>query len=1093
MSQRRPAIAARLATSLLAAVALVAVATPIGAQSASAETSPGGVEVERYGGADRYTTSLEVAQAVLDDAGGTADWAVMVSGTSWPDAVVSASLAGALDAPVLLTPRDELLTDTAEFLAAASVGNVIVVGSAAPPGISNSVVSELESEGYAVERISGSSRSETSVAVARHLGTVRQSDSGSVSAVGSMPGFGTTAIVTSSEVFADALVSGPVSAYGGHPVLLTSPHGLDTHVADYLTEAGVEHVVLMGGTAALSAPVHQALVERGLAVTRLAGATRFETAVLMAELVHERYADSGGHACFSYTEVGLARARVPFDSFSAAPLLANRCASLLLTDPTKTNTATSARLRIAAASGADALQLHVFGGSAAVSVSVLDAYFSEEPTPAQPVATRSGCGSDGSARVQLAVVDLIENVTWNSDCSRMAWTNTERELWVANGDGSTQQRLLGDFGKLKWPVWSPDGDRIAFSTLVGIGSDATQHIYVINADGSGRTQVTDGDSGNGTPAWSPDGRRLAFTRTAEIPSTTPGTRQYDRYLVVADADGSNETSLLQGGAYDEAPSWSPDGRRIAYGSNGSIWIMNADGTDSRAVTSADTRRGASWSPDGNRIAAYDNKLGRADDEGSNGIVIVEVGGIGQKVLPLDDEILNERFYPHRAPQWSPDSRRVFFHASEEPPYRYQRPAANQMLILEAPVPQEPATRTCKPKSRGGLHTAGFPLPDWARSSFGVLRAAVLFVDFPDAIPTHSTREESDSSLRYVQRYIDAMSYGQFDVEFVPHHTWLRAEHPHTHYLNDSKYGELLWQPIGEHAVELADRDGFDFSDFDVVMTVMPSTLFGGGGNEGFDLTADGNVMRTIRINHGYHQGGYSTRSGSDERYPLFNPWGRTAAHELMHSLGLADLRWDHLVGLRLWPIGHPLAPAPLPEGESWAPIIFGAMELNGRERVTGGPSRDRRLEMLAWSRWQLGWIGADQVECISEPFAEVRLSPIADPGTGTAMAAVQVSRDGVIVIENRRLLGYDLPARHTYDRIAEGLQDPQYLNEGILVYTVNSHLGEHPASLIHDDGRGYLSRFPLLDVGDEVSVAGYTISVVADAGADYLVSIRKSD
>ena len=1028
---------------------------------------------------------------MLADAGGTAEWAVLVSGQSWTDAVVAGSLARALSAPVLLTPPGELRPDTEAFLDNAGVESVIIVGSADAPGVSDAVASTLSDAGYSTERVAGTDRYSTGVAVARRLVEILAELPGSGPHPGAMGGLGPTAIVASGEVFADALVSGPVSAYGLHPVLLTPAERLHPDVGAYLEDAGVEHVVLMGGTAALDASVERALKDLGLVVTRLDGATRFETAVLMAELVHGRYSDDP--VCFGNTHIGLARARVPFDSFSAAPLLAHRCASLLLTDPTRTNTATSARLSTAAASGADALQVHVFGGSAAVSAGVLDAYFGEEPTSAQPVSTRSACGSDGSARLRLAVVDLIENVTWNRDCSRMVWTNTDRELWVANGDGSAQQRLLRDFGKLKWPVWSPDGTRIAFSTFFGIGPDATQHVYVINADGSGRTQVTDGDSANGTPAWSPDGRRLAFTRTAEIPSTTPGTRQYDRYLVVADADGSNETSLLQGGAYDEAPSWSPDGRRIAYGSNGSIWIMNADGTDSRAVTPADTRRGASWSPDGNRIAAYNNKRWHADDEGNNGIVIVEVGGIGQQVLPLDDDLLNERFYPNRAPQWSPDSRRVFFHVSEERPYRYQLPAANQMLILEAPVPQEPATRTCRPRSRGGLHSVGFPLPEWARSSFGVLRVAVLFVDFPNAIPMHSTHEESDSSLRYIQQYIDAMSYGQLDVEFVPHHTWLRAEHPHTHYLGDSKYGELLWQPIGEHAAELADREGFDFSDIDVIMTVMPSTLFGGGGNEGFNISVDGNVMRTIRINHGYHQGGYSTRRGSDQRYPLNNPWGRTAAHELMHSLGLTDLRWDHLVGLRLWPTGHPLAPPPLPEGDFWAPIILGAMELNGRERVTGGPSSDRRLEMLAWGRWQLGWIGADQVECISETPAQVRLSPIADPGTGTAMAAVQVSTNGVIVIESRRLLGYDLPTRHTYDRISAGLQDPQYLNEGILVYTVNSQLREHPASLVHDDGRGYLSRFPLLDVGESASVAGYTITVIGDTGSEHLVSIRKND
>lgn len=69
---------------------------------------------------------------------------------------------------------------------------------------------------------------------------------------------------------------------------------------------------------------------------------------------------------------------MPFDSFSAGPLLARLCAPLLLTDPTKIPNATTAYLdtarRSAAAGGIEAIDLHVFGGDAAVAQAAVDAY-----------------------------------------------------------------------------------------------------------------------------------------------------------------------------------------------------------------------------------------------------------------------------------------------------------------------------------------------------------------------------------------------------------------------------------------------------------------------------------------------------------------------------------------------------------------------------------------------------------------------------------------------------------------------------------------------------------------------------------------------
>ena len=183
--------------------------------------------------------------------------------------------------------------------------------------ITDAVDAQLRKADITVERVGGNDRYRTGVAVAERLG-----------AVGMLSGV-RTAIIASGEVFADALVAGPLSAHGGLPVLLTPSTELHTSVADYLASKRIERVVLMGGTAALSQEVEDAINGLGISADRIAGKSRFETATQAAAYAAAQ--SSGG--CFAKARVGLARARVPFDSFSAAPLLARQCAALVLTNP----------------------------------------------------------------------------------------------------------------------------------------------------------------------------------------------------------------------------------------------------------------------------------------------------------------------------------------------------------------------------------------------------------------------------------------------------------------------------------------------------------------------------------------------------------------------------------------------------------------------------------------------------------------------------------------------------------------------------------------------------------------------------------------
>ncbi|WP_423920942.1 cell wall-binding repeat-containing protein [Candidatus Poriferisodalis sp.] len=343
-------------------------AAPAEAQpgSASPPNGLGAVEILRYGGADRYATSLLVAEAFAAHAGGSLDTVVLASGRHWTDAVVAASLAGDLGAPVLMTPPDELRSDAADFLDRVGASRAVIVSTAPfrqPSHVSEAVSDSLAAAGLAVERVSGNNQYRTGVAVARSL-----------SDVGEIAGFGRTAIVASGEVFADALVAGPLAAHGPHPVLLTPKAVLHVDVAAYLESADIDHVILMGGLAALSPAVESSIRSIGISVARMAGATRFETAAEFGNYA----ADRSASGCFSGDQVGLARAYVPFDSFSAAPLLAQRCAAAVLTEPTHIPSATVEFID-AARSDSRPVTLSVFGGGAAVAQATLDGYLAANP------------------------------------------------------------------------------------------------------------------------------------------------------------------------------------------------------------------------------------------------------------------------------------------------------------------------------------------------------------------------------------------------------------------------------------------------------------------------------------------------------------------------------------------------------------------------------------------------------------------------------------------------------------------------------------------------------------------------------------------
>lgn len=142
------------------------------------------------------------------------------------------------------------------------------------------------------------------------------------------------------------------------------------------------------------------------------------------------------------------------------------------------------------------------------------------------------------------------------------------------------------------PQWSPDGQWLAVAMDVGTQES---DIWVIRVDGSARTNLTTASQTRDRfPTWSPDGRRLAFLRDSDI--------------WVMNADGSNPVNLTPSSpGLDWMPAWSPDGQWIAFSSNREgnydIWIMRPDGSELRNLTrdSALNEEAPAWIPNSSVI------------------------------------------------------------------------------------------------------------------------------------------------------------------------------------------------------------------------------------------------------------------------------------------------------------------------------------------------------------------------------------------------------------------------------------------------------------------------------------------------------------
>ncbi|HUH08860.1 MAG TPA: cell wall-binding repeat-containing protein [Egibacteraceae bacterium] len=341
--------------ALLLALLLFA---PLGASPAVAESVEPTTIVERIAGPDRISTAAAVSRSSYE----RADTVVLARADDYADALAGATLARALDAPILLSSSTHISAATRQELLRLGAGSLVLLGGRAALG--RGVEEDARTLGLSLRRIGGPTRFHTAALVADALAVTAGSPDCGYLAQG--------ADASPSRGWPDALAVGALAAAQARPLLLTVNSEVPAPTINAIEKLGLDCLMVVGGTASISDDALDQLRSDGVTLQRIAGETRFDTAAKVADLA----VASGIDPATVYVATGL---DFP-DGLAAGPTVAMTGGVLLLVDGREADRSQPAIRWLAQRQGVS--RIRVIGGQGAVSVE-FQALLAE-PQPRRP-------------------------------------------------------------------------------------------------------------------------------------------------------------------------------------------------------------------------------------------------------------------------------------------------------------------------------------------------------------------------------------------------------------------------------------------------------------------------------------------------------------------------------------------------------------------------------------------------------------------------------------------------------------------------------------------------------------------------------------